>query len=226
MQAAKRMQSVSPCRVLLADDQAIFRAGIARVLDGESNITVLGQCGTAEQLLELVAGTHDSVLVLAQSLNADMERLCAAAHLTGTRIILMTETAINPATTAMRRLDGLLTRQASAADLLNCVRRVHNGERVLQSSGTTDAAGDRMRDMLSTRELQIVGLVVQGLKNRRIAEDIGTSEQVVKNYLRAIYDKTGSSDRLELALFTLHHRSLAEAAARAAQSVTARTALV
>ena len=226
MQAANRMQSASPCHVLLADDQAIFRAGTARVLDAENGITVLGQCGTVEQLLELIAATRGGVLVVAQSLGVDMDHLISAAHLTTTRVILMTDSATNSAAPAMRRLDGLLTRQASAADLLSCVRRVHSGERVLQAASTTDAVGDRMRDILSARELQIIGLVVQGLKNRRIAEEIGTSEQVVKNYLRAIYDKTGSSDRLELALFTLHHRSLAEAAARAAEAVTARAALI
>ena len=131
-QVSSRMQSASPCRVLLADDQTIFRAGTARVLEGESSMTVLGQCGAADQLLELVAMTRGSVLVLAQSLGADMDRLFAAAHVTATRVILMTDTASKPANPMLRRLDGLLTRQASAADLLNCVRRVGNGERVLQ----------------------------------------------------------------------------------------------
>ena len=225
MSAPNRSHSSSPCHVLLADDQAIFRAGIARVLGGDGGFIVLGQCGTAEQVLELVASTHGSVLVLAQSLQVDMEGLLAKAHETGTRVVLMMDNGDNPAGPAMRRLDGLLTRQASAADLLNCVRRVHNGERVLQSSGASDAVGSGIRDALSTRELQIIGMVVQGFKNRKIADEIGTSEQVVKNYLRTIYDKTGSSDRLELALFTLHHRTLADAAARAAEAVATRSAV-
>jgi DNA-binding CsgD family transcriptional regulator len=63
--------------------------------------------------------------------------------------------------------------------------------------------------------MQIVALIVQGCKNKDIANQLHTKEQVVKNYLRSIYDKTGVSDRLELALFTLHHRLLAEAAAKA-----------
>jgi DNA-binding CsgD family transcriptional regulator len=61
--------------------------------------------------------------------------------------------------------------------------------------------------------MRIVALIVQGCKNREIALRLKTTEQVIKNYLRSIYDKTGVSDRLELALFTLHHRVLAEAAA-------------
>jgi len=60
-----------------------------------------------------------------------------------------------------------------------------------------------------------MGLVAEGCKNREIALRLETKEQVVKNYLRAIFDKTGVSDRLELALFTIHHRALAEAAGRA-----------
>ena len=72
-----------------------------------------------------------------------------------------------------------------------------------------------MRDRLTPKELQIVALIVQGCKNKDIALQLGTKEQVIKNYLRSIYDKTGVSDRLELALFTIHHHVLAEAAAKA-----------
>jgi DNA-binding NarL/FixJ family response regulator len=66
---------------------------------------------------------------------------------------------------------------------------------------------------LTARELSIVALIVQGYKNKEIATRLGTTEQVIKNYLRNVYDKVGVSDRLELALFTIHHRILAEAAA-------------
>ena len=72
--------------------------------------------------------------------------------------------------------------------------------------------------------MQIVSLIVQGCKNKHIATQLGTKEQVIKNYLRSIYDKTGVSDRLELALFTLHHRVLAEAATRASDLLQARSA--
>ena len=70
-----------------------------------------------------------------------------------------------------------------------------------------------MRDRLTAKELKIVALIVQGYKNKEIATQLGTTEQVIKNYLRNVYDKIRVSDRLELALFTIHHRVLAEAAA-------------
>jgi DNA-binding NarL/FixJ family response regulator len=74
----------------------------------------------------------------------------------------------------------------------------------------------RVRDRLTAKELRIVALIVQGYKNKEIAAQLGTTEQVIKNYLRNVYDKIGVSDRLELALFTIHHRILNEAAAATA----------
>jgi DNA-binding NarL/FixJ family response regulator len=56
--------------------------------------------------------------------------------------------------------------------------------------------------------MQIVALIVQGCKNKDIAMQLNTKEQVIKNYLRNIYDKLGVSDRLELALYCLHHHIL------------------
>jgi DNA-binding NarL/FixJ family response regulator len=68
--------------------------------------------------------------------------------------------------------------------------------------------GARVRDRLTPKEMKIVALIGQGCKNKEIALRLGTTEQVIKNYLRNVYDKTGVSDRLELALFSIHHRLL------------------
>jgi len=87
-----------------------------------------------------------------------------------------------------------------------------------------DMVGARVRDRLTPKEMQIVSLIIQGCKNKQIAAQLNTKEQVIKNYLRSIYDKTGVSDRLELALFTIHHRVLAEAAARASDLLNAKSA--
>jgi len=70
-----------------------------------------------------------------------------------------------------------------------------------------------VRNRLSERELRIIAAIVQGYKNREIAAQLYTTEQVVKNALRNIFDKIGVSDRLELALFVVHHRILAQATA-------------
>jgi DNA-binding CsgD family transcriptional regulator len=82
-----------------------------------------------------------------------------------------------------------------------------------------DSVGERVRDRLTPKEMQIVALIVQGCKNKNIAQQLSTTEQVIKNYLRNIYNKAGVSDRLELALFTMHHRILAGAAAKVGESL-------
>jgi DNA-binding NarL/FixJ family response regulator len=87
-----------------------------------------------------------------------------------------------------------------------------------------DTVGARVRDRLTPKEMQIVALIVQGRKNKDIAYQLNTKEQVIKNYLRSIYDKIGVSDRLELALFTLHHTVLAEAAHKAGAMIQMKSA--
>jgi two-component system nitrate/nitrite response regulator NarL len=81
-------------------------------------------------------------------------------------------------------------------------------ERVLQAyrSHTTRSASGRTKVQLTPKESLIVSCVTQGMKNKEIAVRVGTTEQVVKNYLRKVYDKLGVADRLELALYCLNNR--------------------
>jgi len=74
-----------------------------------------------------------------------------------------------------------------------------------RSQGSRPANG-RPKVQLTPKESLIVSCVTQGMKNKEIALRVGTTEQVVKNYLRKVYDKLGVADRLELALFCLHNR--------------------
>ncbi len=69
----------------------------------------------------------------------------------------------------------------------------------------TQGITTKVAPRLSPKEISIITYISQGKRNKEIAHHIGTSEQVVKNYLRKIYDKLGVSDRLELALYSLHH---------------------
>ncbi len=73
----------------------------------------------------------------------------------------------------------------------------------------------RTQPRLSEKELAIIGCITRGMRNKEIAYQIGTTEQVIKNYLRKVYDKLGVSDRLELALYCLHHQILKNEASNA-----------
>jgi len=100
---------------------------------------------------------------------------------------------------------------------VECLRKVAQGEPWLDRQGvswvlsayrnqSTRPNGSRPKVQLTPKESLIVSCVTQGMKNKEIALRVGTTEQVVKNYLRKVYDKLGVADRLELALYCLNHR--------------------
>jgi DNA-binding NarL/FixJ family response regulator len=169
------------------------------------------------------------VLLVASSLRPEIASLAEQARSSGSRVVFVAENSEQVADEVVQKLDGIVCRNIAGIDLVDCVRRVARGQRYLQRANVTaihatDSVGARVRDRLTPKEMQIVALIVQGCKNKEIALQLGTKEQVIKNYLRGIYDKTGVSDRLELALFTIHHRVLAEAAAKAGNLIEMKSA--
>ncbi len=215
-------------RIILADNQAIFRTGAARVLALEDDIRIVAQCEDAEKLDGAIEGLRGAILLVASSMRVEIKGLLLRARAAGSRVILVIENSEQVAAEIAVLLDGIVCRSIAGADLLECIRSVGAGQRYVQRSNVTSMqaadVGARVRDRLTPKEMQIVALIVQGCKNKEIALQLGTKEQVIKNYLRAIYDKTGVSDRLELALFTIHHRVLAEAAAKAGTMIQMKTA--
>ena len=182
-------------KLILADNQAIFRAGIAKVLAVEDEMRIVAQAQTSEQMFMALDKFRAAVLIVAGG-----RYMAAGAH-------------------------GVVYRNVTSPALVDCVRKVARGENWVQDIAVpselteNDMVGLRVRDRLTAKELRIVALIVQGYKNKEIASQLGTTEQVIKNYLRNVYDKIGVSDRLELALFTIHHRILNEAAAATAAGV-------
>ena len=207
-------------RIILADNQAIFRAGAARVLAMEDDMRIVAQCDDFTRLSAAIDTWRGAILLLSSSMQVDASAVIARAQASGIRTIYITENGAQVSEDLARALDGVLYRNIPGPGLLECIRRVASGQQSFQHSNVTsilaqDTVGARVRDRLTPKEIQIVALIVQGCKNKLIATQLNTKEQVIKNYLRSIYDKTGVSDRLELALFTIHHRALAEAAAHA-----------
>jgi|SRR5260370_21777939 DNA-binding NarL/FixJ family response regulator len=216
-------------RLILADNQAIFRAGAARVLALEDDMRIVAQCETLAKLSGAIDGFRGSIILVSSSLRPDLPELLSRAQALGSQVILVAENAEQITGEVAAQLDGMVSRNITGLDLVDCVRRVARGQRWVQRASVTtmhaaDGVGARVRDRLTPKEMQIVALIVQGCKNKEIALQLGTKEQVIKNYLRGIYDKTGVSDRLELALFTIHHRVLAEAAAKAGNLIEMKTA--
>jgi DNA-binding NarL/FixJ family response regulator len=205
-------------KLILADNQAIFRAGTAKILAMEDDFRIIAQCAEVDRLFPALDTFRGATLIFASSLKLDLQVLVPRVLAAGSRSIVIAENGepIQPWFGA--GVNGAAHRNVTGPALIECVRHVGQGDRHVRAAGVDepglddDSVGSRVRDRLTPKELKIVALIVQGCKNKEIAVRLTTTEQVIKNYLRSIYDKTGVSDRLELALFTIHHRMLAEAA--------------
>jgi DNA-binding NarL/FixJ family response regulator len=210
-------------KIILADNQAIFRAGAAKVLAVEDDFRVVAQADNTEKLFSALNSFRAGVLIFSGAMKVDVSSLATNAKKQKTRLVAVTDTEEMVAPLVQAGVNGVIYRNISGPALVECVRKVFKGENWVQDHKTNgaatpppeeeDAVGARVRDRLTAKELKIVALIVQGYKNKEIAVKLGTTEQVIKNYLRNVYDKIGVSDRLELALFTIHHKMLLDAAA-------------
>jgi DNA-binding NarL/FixJ family response regulator len=205
-------------RVVIADNYAIFRAGIARFLVIEDDFRIVGQCDDLPRLYKTVESSNGTIVIFASSLAPSLSELVERGRENNIRFVAVLDKLESPQPYLRHNIEGIIYRDVSQVEALRCLRTVGGGKQYIQQAGKgpsehldSDMVGQRARERLSNKELQIIGLVVQGYKNKDIAEELSNSEQVIKNYLRSIFDKTGVSDRLELALFTLHHRTLLDA---------------
>src|ERR1700691_4234674 len=208
-------------RVILADAQAIFRAGLRKVLALEDDIRVVGQAETLVQTQSAVAKFAADVLIFEAALTPNPVE--AVANLLRQnpplRIVVVTPGADEDLTLELfrRGAHGIVSREVEPELLVECLRKVVAGENWLNDQGVrwvmeayrnqnNRPTGSRPKVQLTPKEMLIVSCVTQGMKNKEIALRVGTTEQVVKNYLRKVYDKLGVADRLELALYCLSHR--------------------
>ena len=217
-------------KIILADSQAIFRTGTAKVLAMDEDVRIIAQCTDLERMQHAITTFPGSIVVFAASLRPEMEKLHALLETVGSRGIVIAENNELASAYLQQGFRGVVFRNVTGAALVECVRAVAGGDTwvppqlMVADSPEEDMVGKRVRDRLTPKEMRIVALIVQGCKNREIALRLKTTEQVIKNYLRSVYDKTGVSDRLELALFTIHHRVLAAAAAEMGSKLDAEEA--
>jgi len=211
-------------QIILADNQKIFRTGAARVLSLEEDLHIVAQSADVERLRESILEFRGSIVLFPSSMASDLHPLMDWIEDARSKAVIILEHGSELDESVMRRAEGIVLRSVSGPQLVDTLHRVAAGERIVQrvsvkSMPSQDRVGARVLARLTPKEVQIIALVAEGCKNKEIALKLDTKEQVVKNYLRGIYDKTGVSDRLELALFTIHHRALAEAVSHALASL-------
>ncbi len=207
-------------RVIVADTQAIFRAGLRKIFALEDDIRVVGQAETLSQTQSAVAKFSADVLIFESALAPNPVETVAELlrQNANVKIVVVTPSADEELTLDLfrRGAHGVVSREVEPELMVDCLRKVVSGETWLDQQAThwvmdafrnqnNRASGARPKVQLTPKETLIVSCVTQGMKNKEIALRVGTTEQVVKNYLRKVYDKLGVADRLELALYCLNH---------------------
>jgi two-component system nitrate/nitrite response regulator NarL len=208
-------------RIILADSQAIYRVGIRKIFALEDDLRVVAQADSLENLRSAIERHPADVVLLEGGLltgmiNAVPELLRLAPDL---KLIVQSLATDESQTVELYRrgVRGIISRSISPDLLVRCVRRIATGETwidnqavnwVIEAYRAQAAAlvSPRTQPRLSPKETAIITCITQGKRNKEIAFQLGTTEQVIKNYLRKIYDKLGVSDRLELALYCLHNK--------------------
>jgi two-component system, NarL family, nitrate/nitrite response regulator NarL len=213
-------------RVVVLDDQNLFRDGLIKLISEQPDMEVVGCTNDVAAAAEHIRKLRPHIALMGWSGSpADAQKIFLAledSHSATRMIMLVSDNSRDGLMDAVRNgCCGIVSRRTSTELLLKSIRKVHDGEFWLDRATTAEvirglakraqanqAPRPGLREhaaVLSQREMEIVALVAQGFKNKEMAERMFISEQTVKNHLHNVFDKLGVSDRLELALYAIHH---------------------
>ena len=208
-----------PIRVVLVDDQSLFRAGIRMLIASQADMEVVGEAGDGREAVEVVGQTRPDVVLMDIRMPV-MDGLAATAELLARphapRIVMLTTFDLDEAAAhAIRRgASGFLLKDADPEFLLAAVRSVHRGSEVIAASATRElfahfappASPVPARfDELTEREREIFVLAARGLSNAEIAAGEFLSEATVKTHVSRVLAKLALRDRVQLVVFAYEH---------------------
>ena len=212
----------STCRVLIADDHAMFRQGLRALLDGLADVTVIGEAADGIEAVERARTLRPDVVLM----DTQMPRrggVDAMIELKATmpeaRVIILGGEADDPKATyeAIRNgAMGYVPKASGVEDLIGAIRQVAQGHAALPAAALTRLVGFIVSgptepapaepDGLSEREQDVLELVAQGRSNREIAEALCIAESTVRSHLHNILSKLNLANRVQAAAFALGHR--------------------
>lgn len=211
--------------IVIADDHAVLRESLAALLQSQTDFEVLGSAANGDEALQLVQDYRPDVLVLDLFMpQSDGFEVLRTLDRAGNRVaaVVLTGSESQSDYVQVVRLGarGLVLKGDDPQALFHAIRVVAEGElafsddvarSVLHAMASDTKPEPSSMIRLSERERQISYMVARGMKNRVIGDELGISENTVKRHLQSIFSKTGSRDRLELAVMALTEISKAAA---------------
>jgi len=196
-------------RVLLLDDHVLFREGLRRLLETEPDFESVTECGSLAEGLEVLSRTPVDVVLLDFDLGDETgTNFVASANQAGYKgkILMVTAGMIPLEVTETRNLgvSGIFLKHNSPAVLLQAIRHVAGGGEWIDPKATAsetssnDQPAQEGATQLTSRELQVLRGVFEGLTNKEIAHKTGASQSSVKATLQRLFEKTGVRTRAQL----------------------------
>jgi two-component system, NarL family, response regulator DevR len=203
-------------RVFLVDEQEVVRRGVAKVLEGDTALKVVGEAGSVSQALRRAPAIRPDLAVVAMRFpDGSGAYLCERllALVPGLRCLVLSDSVANGLVHAAMQAgaSGYLGKHVSGPGLLAAVRGVASGETVLDreaaalSGQRADGQGDRLA-LLTYRERAVLRLIGEGLPNREIGERLGLALKTVKNYVSRLLAKLGLDNRTHAAILATQLR--------------------
>ncbi len=203
-------------RVMLADDHLLMREGIKQLLEFDGSIEVVGEAGNGEECIEKLSFCHPDILLLDinMPLKNGIEVLeeIKAKKIDVKVLILTVHNEIEYLIKAVDiGVDGYILKDSESAELKNAINIVMNGESYIQPKlipvlnnrlVSRDVDKDKI-DSLTSRELEVLVQVANGMINKEIATTLNISERTVKNHISNIFKKIDVSDRTQAAVFAI-----------------------
>ena len=200
-------------RVVIVDDHAVLRAGLAQLLTAERDLQVVGSASSGEEAVELVRQLRPDVVLMDLQMpgvdGVNATRRIVAEEL-GDVLVL---TSYSDAERIVAALDagatGYLLKDAEPEEVLAGIRAVARGESPINPRAARELLGARRTAApavdLTPRESEVLALVRQGLANKQIARRLGISERTVKAHLTSTFQRIGVADRTQAALWAERH---------------------
>jgi DNA-binding NarL/FixJ family response regulator len=192
----------APIRVLIVDDHAVVREGIAALLGRQPDMVAVGEASDGDEAVALFGKLAPDVTLMDIQMDRtggieaiqQIRRASPSARI----LVLTTYPGDAQVVRAIRAgAAGYLLKNCIRKELLDAIRSVHDGGRVLSPDVALDLAVHALDEPLSDRELTVLRLVANGHPNKQIASQLGLSTDSIKAHLKSIFVKLGVTDRTE-----------------------------